>query len=104
MEYKIELWEAMDLLVHANDFHAETSEKDIPVFWDEYYANGEYRKIPGYLGVCAQKKTDGDQFHAFVPAGFRRPVWDHSGFGGDRRLDRDGYGLAGKVCFVYAAV
>ncbi|MBQ6478530.1 MAG: AraC family transcriptional regulator [Erysipelotrichaceae bacterium] len=62
MEYKIEKWEAMDLLVHAKDFHAETSEKQIPLFWDEYYANEEYRKIPGYLGVCAQQKTDSDVF------------------------------------------
>lgn len=62
MEFKIETWEAMDLLVHANDFHAETSDQDIPAFWDEYYANEEYRKIPGYLGVCAQKKTEGDVF------------------------------------------
>ena len=62
MEYRIEKWEAMDLLVHAKEFHAETSEADIPGFWDEYYANEEYRKIPGYLGVCAQEKTDSDEF------------------------------------------
>ena len=62
MEYKIEKWEAMDLLMHAKDFHAETSETEIPMFWDEYYAHEEYRKIPGYLGLCAQKKTDGDEF------------------------------------------
>ena len=62
MEYKIEKWESMDLLVHTKDFHAETSETEIPKFWDEYFANEEYRKIPGYLGVCAQKKTDGDEF------------------------------------------
>ena len=62
MEYKIEKWEAMDLLVHAKDFSAETSEKEIPKFWDEYYADEELRKIPGYLGVCAQKKTGGDVF------------------------------------------
>ena len=62
MEYKIEKWEAMDLLMHAKDFHAETSETEIPKFWDEYYAHEEYRKIPGYLGLCAQQKTDGDEF------------------------------------------
>ena len=62
MEYRIEKWEAMDLLVHAKEFHAETSEAEIPGFWDEYYANEEYRKIPGYLGVCAQEKTDSDEF------------------------------------------
>ena len=62
MEYTIEKWEAMDLLMHAKDFHAETGETEIPKFWDEYYANEEYRKIPGYLGLCAQQKTDGDAF------------------------------------------
>ena len=62
MEYKIEQWDAMDLLVHAKDFHAETSEKEVPKFWDEYYENEAYRKIPGYLGVCAQQKTDSDEF------------------------------------------
>ena len=62
MEYKIEKLEAMELLVHAKDFHAETSEEEIPAFWDEYYSNEEYRKIPGYLGICAQKKADGDEF------------------------------------------
>ena len=58
MEYKIEKWDAMDLLVHAKDFHPETSEQEIPAFWDAYYANKALSKVPGYLGVCAQKKTD----------------------------------------------
>ena len=62
MNYTIEKWKAMDLLMHAKDFHAETSDTEIPGFWDEYYANEEYRKIPGYLGLCAQKKTNGDEF------------------------------------------
>ena len=62
MEYKIEKWEEMDLLVHAKLFYAETSETEIPKFWDEYYSNEEYRKIPGYLGVCAQAKSGSDEF------------------------------------------
>ena len=62
MEYKIEKWEEMDLLVHAKEFNAETSETEIPKFWDEYYSNEEYKKIPGYLGVCAQEKTESDEF------------------------------------------
>ena len=62
MEYKIERLEEMDLLVHSKLFHAETSDTEIPKFWDEYYANEEYRKIPGYLGVCAQEKSGGDEF------------------------------------------
>ena len=62
MEYKIEKWEAMDLLVHTGSFHAETSEQEIPAFWDAYYASKELSRIPGYLGVCAQQKTDDDVF------------------------------------------
>lgn len=62
MEYKIEKWEAMDLLVHVKNFHAETSENEIPAFWDEYYSNEEYRRIPGYLGICVQRKTESTVF------------------------------------------
>ena len=62
MEYKIEKREAQDLLVYAQEFHAETSKREIPEFWDEYFANEACRKVPGYLGVCAQEKTDGDAF------------------------------------------
>ena len=80
MEYTIEKWDALDLVVHAGEFHAETSEKEIPAFWDAYYANEELRKVPGYLGVCAQQKTDSDVFTygigckasdvAVIPEGF----------------------------------
>ena len=62
MEYRIEKWEAMDLLVHTGRFHAETSEQEIPAFWDAYYASEELKKVPGYLGVCAQQRTDDDVF------------------------------------------
>lgn len=82
MEYKIEKWDAMDLIVRAKEFHAETCEQEIPKFWDEYYANEDYRKVPGYLGICAQEKTKGDVFRYCigcnaadvegVPEGFER--------------------------------
>ncbi len=62
MEYKIEKLEAMDLLMHAKEFRGETSEQEIPALWDEYYANEDYRKVPGYLGICAQKRTNSDVF------------------------------------------
>ena len=63
MEYRIEKWEAMDLLVHEKRFHAETSDAEIPKFWDEYYADENCRKIPGYLGICFQQKAGGDEFN-----------------------------------------
>ena len=77
MEYTIEKWEAMDLLMHAKTFHAETSEDEIPKFWDEYYAHEEYRKIPGYLGLCAQQKTDSEDISDSAPS--RKPTVMNSG-------------------------
>ena len=62
MEYKIEKMEAIELLVRSKTFHAETSETEIPKFWDEYLADEECRKVPCYLGVCTQQKTGGDEF------------------------------------------
>ena len=60
MEFKIEKWDAVDLLVHAKNFHAETSDNEIPAFWNEYFSNENTKKIPGYLGVCAQgSESDG---------------------------------------------
>ncbi len=80
MEYTIEKWKTMDLLVHAKTFHPETSEAEIPKFWDAYYADAGYQKVPGYLGVCAQSKTESDEFRygigckasdvAGIPEGF----------------------------------
>ena len=62
MEYRIEKWKEMDLLVHEKIFNADTCEKEIPKFWDEYYSNENTGKIPGYLGICAQEKTGKDKF------------------------------------------
>ena len=63
MEYRIEKWEEMDLLVHEKIFNAETSETEIPKFWDEYYADENLKKIPGYLGICSQQKAGGNEFN-----------------------------------------
>ena len=43
-------------------FNSDTSYQEVPKFWDEYYANDAYRKVPAYLAVCAQKKTDKNEF------------------------------------------
>ena len=63
MEYRIEKWKEMDLLVHEKIFNADTCEKEIPKFWDEYYSNENTGKIPGYLGICSQQKTHGNEFN-----------------------------------------
>ena len=51
MEYSIEKWEAMDLLVHEKSFNADTSEKEIPKFWDE----GEKERYLSHQWIKAPK-------------------------------------------------
>ena len=105
MEYRIEKWEAQDLLVHAQDFHAETSERKIPEFWDEVcekYAKNVYAgnapanpyeqalvdNCIGEYGVCiddigggkfryliAGKYTGGDVPEGMVVYEFPRSEW-----------------------------
>ena len=57
MEYRIEKWEELDLLVFSKVFNTKTSDEEIPKFWGEYYENEECKNIPSYLGVC--QKIDG---------------------------------------------
>ena len=45
------------------NFHSDCCYQQIPKFWDEYYADENYRKIPGYLGICFQQKAGGDEFN-----------------------------------------
>lgn len=62
MNYVIETWEEMDLLVYTKEIPVETSEEEIPKFWNEYFTNKTCKEVPGYLGVCAHQKTEGDTF------------------------------------------
>lgn len=62
MDYRIEKKEEFRLLVYAKMFTEESSEKGIPVFWEEYYQNKLYEKAPGYLGICAQEKEGAGEF------------------------------------------
>lgn len=62
MDYRIEKKEGFRLLVYARMFTEESSEKEIPAFWEEYYQNEVYKKAPGYLGICVQEKDDDREF------------------------------------------
>ena len=66
MEYSIEKWEAMDLLVHEKSFNADTSEKEIPKFWDEYYNQQKSGGNEFNYGIgCKASDVEG------VPEGFK---------------------------------
>ena len=62
MDCKITPMFPFKVIGFQREFDYETAYAEIPKFWDEYYTHEAYRKIPGYLGLCAQQKTDGDAF------------------------------------------
>ncbi len=62
MENRMEKKEAFRLLVYAKMFTDESSKKGISALWEEYYKNELYKKAPGYLGICAQKKEGSKEF------------------------------------------
>lgn len=52
MDIKIEREKGFTIAVWERTFNAQTSNKDVPLFWDEYYANGFDKIVPPMLGVC----------------------------------------------------
>ena len=62
MDFTVEKLPAFQVIGFQKEFAFDTAYQEIPKFWDEYYAHEETRKIPGYLGLCAQQKTASDDF------------------------------------------
>lgn len=53
MEYRIEKWDAFDLILHMETFDEGTDETAIPEIWKAYYGNPDCQKIHGDIGVYA---------------------------------------------------
>lgn len=53
MEYRIEKWDAFDLILHMETFDAGADETAIPEIWKAYYGNPDCREIHGDIGVYA---------------------------------------------------
>ncbi len=62
MEYRLEEHDRMKLCIHSKRFTSETSDKEIPKLWEEYYQNELYKKVAGYLGICGQMKENEKEF------------------------------------------
>jgi AraC family transcriptional regulator len=58
MDYRIEKKEAFNAIVKARMF-GENSDKEIPAFWDEYFAQGLHKQIAGAMGVCGEVMEGG---------------------------------------------
>ena len=58
MDYRIEKRDEFQVVVKVGVF-GETSARDIPAFWDEYFAKGLHTKVPGAIGICGEEMEDG---------------------------------------------
>ena len=54
MDIKIEKENSFNIIVMTKYFNEETSFKDVPKFWDEYYDKGYQNLVPPMLGVCIE--------------------------------------------------
>ena len=54
MDIKIEKENSFNIIVMTKYFNEETSFKDVPKFWDEYYDKGYQKLVPPMLGVCIE--------------------------------------------------
>ena len=54
MDYRIEKKEELRLLAYTKIFTYESCVEGIPAFWEEYYQNELYKKVPGYLGITQE--------------------------------------------------
>lgn len=52
MDYRIVEKEQFTVVGASRRFNTETSYREIPVFWQEFYANGGGEKICGKFGIC----------------------------------------------------
>lgn len=80
MEYRIEKWEAFDLVLHTDTFTPGTDETAIPAIWQAYYADPDCRKVRGSIGACASLEDDSLRMYGIgsmaadvegIPKGFR---------------------------------
>ena len=80
MEYRIEKWDAFDVVLHVEAFDAGMDETAIPAIWKAYYKNPDCQKLRGSIGVCASLDEDNRRIYGIgcmaddvegVPNGFR---------------------------------
>lgn len=82
MDYRIVKKGAFSVLAKTKRFLAESSQQEVPKFWNEYYSSGLNKKVCGMLGICEQEKSGCSKYlygigcecdaDAEVPDGFEK--------------------------------
>lgn len=58
MDYKIVKKEPLKVVAKTRLFSDETSQKEIPKFWEEYFKEGLDDKVCGMMGICMQPENN----------------------------------------------
>ena len=59
MNYKIEAMDAFEVYGAERSFQMDTSTREIPKFWDEFFEKGLHEKICPVFGICFNAVEDG---------------------------------------------
>lgn len=63
MEYKIADKDEFKVLAKTKLFNMETSYREIPKFWNDYFSSGYAGKVRGDFGICEEAKGNCKEFH-----------------------------------------
>lgn len=57
MHYEMETVGKLHIRGMERRFRYDSAFKDIPLFWDEYFAKGYNKAVPGFIGVCLDEEN-----------------------------------------------
>lgn len=68
MEFKIEAMDAFEVVLKTRTFQDETSSKEVPKFWTEYFEKGYEDNVVGMFGICIEQQKNGNAWRYGIGA------------------------------------
>ncbi len=62
IDYRILKKDGFDLCILSEAFHLDSSEAEIPAFWEKYFSMGRHNIVPAEVGLCSQIKASNNEF------------------------------------------
>jgi len=62
MDYKIVNKDSFKVALKTRRFNSESSGKEIPKFWSEYFSDGLHSKVCGMMGICMPQELGSIEF------------------------------------------
>lgn len=81
MDYRIITKSSFQVLAMTRTFKAESSFRDLPEFWTEYFSKGYGKIVEGTFGVCQQESPDSEYFQYSIGCECSQGHYIPDGFG-----------------------